>query len=63
MVRGSPFPAGGDGLSKNFGEEEPGMVQEGVVEGEEKPLWLECKDGEGVPYRTAEVPRGGSGRA
>lgn len=24
------------------------MVQEGVVEGEEKPLWLECRDGEGV---------------
>lgn len=39
------------------------MVQEGVVEGEEKPLWLECRDGEGVPDRTAEVPRGGSGRA
>lgn len=39
------------------------MVQEGVVEGEEKPLWLECRDGEGVPDRTAEVPRGRSGRA
>lgn len=40
----------GDGLSKDFGEEEPGMVQEGVVEGKRSHFGWNAKMGKG--YQT-----------